>query len=72
MPLVETKKGTEFMATIEMRKEQERWRVERDLETMIECEKIEKDPKRLAAVQKLAKERLLMLGGIASEGADAS
>ena len=72
MKLVETKQGTVPMNAVEARKEQEQWRAERDLETMIECEKIEKDPKRLAAAQKLAKERLLMLGGIASEGKDAS
>lgn len=60
------------MNKIEARKEEERWRAQRDLETMLECEKIEKDPKRLKAVQALAKEQLLTLGGIASEGMDKS
>lgn len=45
-----------------------KWRAERDLETLMECERIEKDPKRLAAAQKLAKERLMDLAGVASEG----
>jgi predicted component of type VI protein secretion system len=46
------------------------WAVQRDLETMLECEKIEADPKRLAKVQALAKKTLLDLAGIASEGKD--
>lgn len=45
----------------------EDWQVESDLRTMIECEQIEKDPKRLAAVRKLAKERLLSLASVAAE-----
>lgn len=44
------------------------WRVESDLSTLVEAEKIEKDPKRMAAVRKLAKDRLLGLAGIAAEG----
>lgn len=60
------------MNAAQRRKEDERWRAERDLDTLMECERIEKDPKRLAAAQKLAKEKLLDLGGIASEGKDAS
>lgn len=51
-----------------MRKQDEAWRAERDLDTLMECEKIEKDPKRLAAAQKLAKDRLMALAGVASEG----
>lgn len=44
------------------------WRTESDLSTLMEAEKIEKDPKRLAAAQKLAKSKLLPLAAIASEG----
>lgn len=48
------------------------WQVRRDLETMIECEKIEKDPKRLAKVKALAKQNLLDMASIATEGKDES
>lgn len=48
------------------------WQAESDLRTMLECEVIEKDPKRIAAVQKLAKAKLLTLATIASEGKDDS
>ncbi len=47
------------------------WQVESDLRT-IECEIIEKDPKRLAAVQALAKKKMLSMATIASEGKDNS
>lgn len=60
------------MGTISLRKSEESWKVERDLECLLECERIEKDPKRLAAAQKLAKERLMSLAGVASEGKGAS
>lgn len=46
------------------------WQVESDLRTMMECEAIEKDPKRLAAVQALAKKKMLGMASIASEGKD--
>jgi len=48
------------------------WKVRRDLETMIECEKIEKDPKRMAKVRALAKQNLLEIATIAAEGKDKS
>lgn len=48
------------------------WRVESDLNTMIECEKIEKDPKRLAKVQALAKQRMLEVAAVATEGKEKS
>lgn len=48
------------------------WQTNRDLETMIECEKIEKDPKRLAKVKALAKQNLLDMASIAAEGKDES
>jgi len=46
------------------------WQVESDLRTMMESEAIEKDPKRLAAVQALAKKKMLDMASIASEGKD--
>lgn len=48
------------------------WRVESDLNTMIEAEKIEKDPKRFAKVQELAKKRMLEAAAIAAESKDKS
>lgn len=48
------------------------WRAESDLSTLMEAERIEKDPKRLAAAQKLAKSKLLPLAAIAAEGKDES
>ena len=56
--------------TISMRKEEDDWQTQRDLETLMECERIEKDPKRLAKAQALAKKRLLDLAAVASEGKD--
>lgn len=46
------------------------WQAESDLRTMLECEIIEKDPKRIKAVQALAKQKMLDMAGIASEGKD--
>lgn len=46
------------------------WQTERDLETLIECEKIEKDPKRLAKAQALAKKRMMDMAAVAAEGKD--
>lgn len=43
------------------------WRVESDLNTLIECEKIEKDPKRMAKVQELAKKKMMDFASIATE-----
>jgi hypothetical protein len=57
---------------ISITKHEDDWQVESDLRTMIECEKIEKDPKRLAKVQALAKKRMMEVAAIASEGKDAS
>lgn len=48
------------------------WRVESDLNTMIEAEKIEKDPKRLKKVRALAKQRMMDAAAIAAEGKDES
>jgi hypothetical protein len=57
---------------ISVTKHEDDWQVESDLRTMIECEKIEADPKRLAKVQALAKKRMMEVAAIASEGKDAS
>lgn len=46
------------------------WQAESDLRTMLECEIIEKDPKRIKAVRALAKQKMLDMAGIASEGKD--
>lgn len=48
------------------------WRVESDLNTLLEAEKIKKDPKRMAAVSKLAKAKMLSMASVAQEGADES
>jgi hypothetical protein len=45
----------------------DRWKAERDLDTMVECEKIEKDPKRKKAVKALLDERLKALNKVAVE-----
>ena len=57
---------------ISITKHEDDWQVESDLRTMIECEKIEKDPKRLAKVQALAKKRMMEVAAVASESKDAS
>lgn len=44
------------------------WQTESDLRTLMEAEKIEKDPKRMKAAQNMAKHKLLDLAGIAAEG----
>ena len=57
---------------IAMTKSEDDWQAEDDLRTLMRCEEIEKDPKRLAKAQALAKKRLLELASVASEGKDAS
>lgn len=52
-------------------KPDEEWRVESDLRTLTEAEAIQKDPKRMAKVQALAKKRMLEVAAIAG-GADKS
>lgn len=46
------------------------WQTQSDLSTMLESEAIESDPKRLKAVQALAKKKMLDMASIASEGKD--
>lgn len=43
----------------------EDWKVESDLRTLLDAEKIEKDPKRLAKVRALAKQKMLDVAAIA-------
>ena len=43
------------------------WQVESDLRTLIECEKIEADPKRYKKAQALAKRRMMEVAKVASE-----
>lgn len=59
-------------ALISARKMEDDWQAEEDLRTMIRCEEIEKDPKRLARVQALAKSRMMEMASIATEGKDGS
>lgn len=53
-------------ATIEL-SGSDSWRVESDLNTLLEAEKIEKDPKRMSKVRALAKQKMLDVAAIASE-----
>jgi hypothetical protein len=46
------------------------WQAEDDLRTMMASEEIEKDPKRLAKVQALAKKKMLDMAKLAAEGKD--
>lgn len=48
-------------------KDDEKWRVESDLRTMIEAEAIKNDVKRFAKVQALAKERIAEVAKVASK-----
>ncbi len=56
------------MGKMSVTKAEDNWAVERDLDILRECEVIEKDPKRLAAAQALARKKLLELAAVASEG----
>lgn len=62
-------KGNRISAT----KMEDDWQVESDLRTLMEAEKIEKDPKRFEKAKALAKKKLLEVASIASEsGSDES
>lgn len=43
------------------------WRIESDLGTLLEAEKIEKDPKRMGKVRALAKQKMLDVAAIAAK-----
>lgn len=45
----------------------EDWQTESDLRTLMDCEKIEKDPKRYKAAKDLAKKKLLEMAAVASD-----
>lgn len=60
-------KSSNSIATI---KGEDDWQTESDLRTLLECEKIEKDPKRMAKVRALAKSKLLEVAAIASGEAE--
>lgn len=53
-------------------KPDEEWQVEADLRCLLEAEKIEADPKRMAKVRALAKKKMMEVAAIASEGQDES
>ena len=42
------------------------WKVEQDLRTLMECEAIEADPKRMKAVRELAKKKMMEIASVAS------
>lgn len=42
----------------EMAVQEEKWRAESDLRTLTEAREIQRDPKRMAAARKLARERM--------------
>ena len=44
------------------------WQAQSDLDTMLRSEEIEADSKRLAAVQALAKKKMMDMAAIAKEG----
>lgn len=46
-------------------REDDRWKVERDLECLKEAEKIKADPKRLAKAQAMAKEQIMAAAAVA-------
>lgn len=48
-----------------MAKQEAEWRAEDDVRTLARAAEIRKDPKRLAAAQKLAQEKLLELAAVA-------
>lgn len=51
-------------------KEDQRWRAESDLSTLMEAEKIKADPKRFAMAQQCAKEKMMAVAKVASDDAD--
>lgn len=55
------------MTSISMRKQEDKWQVESDMRTLVEAEEIKRDPKRLAAAQKCAKEKMLEVAAVAGQ-----
>ena len=62
------KKSTAIAAT----RMEDDWQCEDDLRTLIRCEEIKKDPKRMAKVTALAKSRMMEMASVATEGAEKS
>lgn len=58
------------IGAIAMTRAEDDWQAEDDLRTLMRCEEIEADPKRLAKAQALAKQKLLGLAKVAAEGKD--
>src|SRR3546814_140682 len=48
-------------------KEEERWRVENDMRTLIDAQVIKNDPKRLAKAQTMAKQKMVEVAKVAAE-----
>ncbi len=53
-----------------MLKDDEKWRVESDMRTLMEAESIKNDPKRYAKVQAMAKQKMMEVAKIASDTDD--
>jgi hypothetical protein len=51
-------------------RENDEWKVESDMRCLMEAEKIEKDPKRMAKVRALAKKKMMEVAAIAADSAD--
>lgn len=51
---------------ISMRKREQDWQTESDLESLLRAEQIKKDPKRFAAATKLAEKRVMENAAVAS------
>lgn len=51
-------------------KAEDDWRAESDLHTLMEAEKIKRDPKRLAKAQALAKQKMMDVAAVASEAGE--
>ncbi len=57
--------------SIASRKEEDEWRVESDMRTLMEAEEIRRDPKRLAKATAKAKEKLVEIAAVAGDAAPA-
>ncbi len=62
-------KGMKVTASA-MLKDDEKWRVESDMRTLMEAEAIKNDPKRYAKVQAMAKQKMMEVAKIASDTDD--
>lgn len=53
---------------LSMSAEEKKWQIEDDLRTLTRAEEIKRDPKRLAAAKKMAKERLEEVQSVIGDG----